>query len=210
MNQVDDLWIVIPTASRHQYLNDIFINSHIPPERRVLVRTLPGSQYPDCINLWVLDVFNIQHWWNSGLNYVKDQGGRYVAVLNDDVLLQEGHLEKLLALLIEEDSVLALPVNQGDAGWGHCWIVDLDKNVRPDERFVWWCGDHDLEIQAQRRGRVSYLPLPIVNLHANELTSMSSTLLLMTKRDIWSFRRKYPAYFLREISRTVKKRIRKY
>jgi hypothetical protein len=209
MSHIDELWIVIPTASRLQYLDDIFIKSHIPPDRRVLIRTDSGDQYPDCINLWVLDVFNIQKWWNSGLDYVRDQGGRYVAVLNDDVLLQDGQLEKLLTVLIEEDSVLALPVNHGDAGWGHCWIVDLDKNVRPDERFTWWCGDHDLEIQAQRKGRVSYFPLPIENLHANELTSSSPALLLLAKKDIWTFRRKYPVYFLREIFQILKKWILK-
>jgi len=209
MNQDSQLWIVIPTGMRHEYINDIFTNSGIPPERRVLVRTHFGSQYPDCHNLWAQEVFNIQTWWNAGLDYVAERGGRFVAVLNDDVSLRMGDLDLLLARMIDEDSVLAVPVNRGEAGWGHCWIIDLRKKVRPDERFVWWCGDHDLEIQAQRKGGVSYLPLPVVNIHANELTSNSPSLLLMTKKDIWAFRRKYPAYFVREVLNLLKKRIRK-
>jgi len=46
-----DLWLVIPTADRHQYLSEIFQNSGISESRRVLVRTSSGVDFPDCINI---------------------------------------------------------------------------------------------------------------------------------------------------------------
>ncbi len=38
-----DLWLVIPTGLRTQYLKDIFKECDIEPSKRVLVRTLPDE-----------------------------------------------------------------------------------------------------------------------------------------------------------------------
>ena len=188
----DDLWLVIPTANRFQYLEDIFNTSNIAPEKRIIIRTASGVDLSDCVNLYELNIFNIHHWWNLGIEYVKNHGGRYVAVLNDDVALKSGVLQELLCVMKSEGSALALPVEKGDAAWGHCWVLDINSGIKPDERFTWWCGDRDLEIQAKRSWGISYKPLPTLNIHANELTASSKELEQITKVDIRSFYRKYP------------------
>ncbi len=48
---VSDLWLVIPTGARTQYLQDIFKECDIEPSKRVLVRTLPDDDVPNAINL---------------------------------------------------------------------------------------------------------------------------------------------------------------
>jgi hypothetical protein len=192
MDSNEDLWLVIPTSTRFQYLEEIFANSRIPAQRRILIRTSPGTDISDCINIYELDIFNIHRWWNLGIDYAKSHGARYVAVLNDDVQLGPGVLQELLSVMKSERTALALPVNEGDTAWGHCWILDLTSGVRPDERFVWWCGDRDLEIQAQRSLGVSHKALPTLNIHANEITASNLKLEEITRVDIRSFYRKYP------------------
>lgn len=188
----EELWLIIPTSNRFQYLEEIFSNSRIPAEKRILIRTSPGTDISGCVNIYELNVFNIHHWWNLGIEYAKNHGARYVAVLNDDVQLGSGVLQELLCVMKSERTALALPVKQGDAAWGHCWILDLTSEVRPDERFIWWCGDRDLEIQAKKSYGVSHLALPTLNIHANELTASNSKLEEITKVDIQTFYRKYP------------------
>lgn len=87
------LWLVIPTADRHQYLSEIFLNSGIDESKRILVRTSPGIDFPDCVNLRFNGNLNIQAWWNLGINYAMQHGARYIAVLNDDVLLHPKTLQ---------------------------------------------------------------------------------------------------------------------
>lgn len=193
-----ELWLVIPTAGRHQYLSEIFRNSGIDESRRVLVRTSPGVDFPDCVNIRFEGNLNIQAWWNLGINYAMGHGARYIAVLNDDVVLQPKTLQLMLSQMIVDSSSLAIPVTEGEAGWGHCWILDSSHGVMPDERFIWWCGDHDLEIQARKTGGVTYFPIEVLNIHANQLTEMSESFVNIVKRDMWRFRFKHPKLAIRE------------
>ena len=206
---MDSLWIVIPTAYRHKYLNQIFLKSEVSPERIILIRTTGGEEIPGAVNIWVYGEINIQKWWNIGIDFAKKNGARYVAILNDDTILEKGDLLKLFWKIKEDGTTLAVPVNQGEAGWGHCWILDTFHNIFPDERFSWWCGDHDLEIRALKTKGVSYLPLPILNKHPNELTVLDPRLQVLTKKDIWIFRKKYPLRFLREIWTIFRKKLLK-
>jgi hypothetical protein len=48
-----DLWLVIPTATRHQFLHDIFENSLIPKGQIILVRTSPGPIIDRVHNIFV-------------------------------------------------------------------------------------------------------------------------------------------------------------
>jgi GT2 family glycosyltransferase len=205
MMELEDLWLVIPTAERHQYLHDIFTHSGVPAAQRILVRTSAGKSIDSCINLWYSGELNIHSWWNMGITHVQANGGRFIAVLNDDIRIGEDTLALLLDALKRSNSTLAVPVNSGEAGWGHCWVLDVSHGIYPDERFKWWCGDHDLEIRAKRKGGVAYLPLHVPNLHANELTSGSSYISELTVKDIWKFRRKYPHLFIKEIGLRLKR-----
>lgn len=206
MTNLIPLWVVIPTSFRHDYLQGIFGASGVSMDKTILVRTAPGEPIAGAINLYDLDGINIHRWWNLGIDYARKNGAKYVAILNDDTVLQVGDLQKLLNLMIFEETTLALPVAKGNAGWGHCWILDLSHGVFPDERFHWWCGDHDLEIRALRKNGVSYLPLPILNKHANELTVESTQLQELAKRDIKEFRRKYPIKAMVEFYKRVLKK----
>ena len=208
-NLEDSLWLVIPTADRHQYLSEIFRNSGIERNRRVLIRTIPGRELDDCVNIYYEGPLNIQAWWNVGIDYAKKHGARYVAVLNDDVSLSPTFLQKMLERMLFDETSLVIPVNKGEAGWGHCWIIDTSHAIKPDERFAWWCGDHDLEIQAKRAKGVSYIPLMVPNLHANELTQQSSEFGRMVKKDMWKFRSKYPHLAIIELLKLVKYRLLK-
>jgi GT2 family glycosyltransferase len=197
--ELEDLWLVIPTAERHEYLQDIFSRSGVPVSQRLLIRTSKGVNVENCINLWYSGELNIHSWWNMGIEHVRANGGQFVAVLNDDIKIEEDTLSLLLDELKKSRCTLSIPVKPGEAGWGHCWVLDVSRGIYPDERFKWWCGDHDLEIRAKRRGGVAYLPLRVPNLHANELTVKSWQISELTVKDIWKFRRKYPGLFMKEI-----------
>ena len=191
-------WLIIPTAIRHEYLKDIFEASQIPPNRRILIRTVAGPDFPDAMNVQVLNNFNIQHWWNIGIEHAAKQGAKFVAILNDDTKISAGDLEMLLRLMINENTDLSYADPSFTGGWGHCFIIRVDSLVRPDERFVWWCGDYDLEMQAKKGRGVSIAPITIPNLHANELTSNDPKFKAVIAGDISRFRRKYPMYTVRE------------
>lgn len=203
-----EIWLVIPTADRHQYLNKIFHSSTVPPSQRLVVRTKPGIEISGCINLWYTGNLNIHSWWNFGISEAVARGARYVAVLNDDVEIEIGGLDRILAQMKIEHSILGLPVSKGEAGWGHCWIIDTAFPIRPDQRFSWWCGDHDLEIQASRKGSVTYFPIKSKNLHANELTLASVEIQKLVKQDLRKFRRKYPLLALSEFCELVWKKLK--
>lgn len=206
----DKTWLVIPTAGRHIYLDHIFKSSGIPPERRILIRTTPGENFPGAINLKAPDVFNIQTWWKFGINYAKSQGAEYIAVLNDDTEIVEGQLRSLLELLTRENTDLCHPDPSGDKGWGHCFLIRAHSGIEPDERFVWWCGDHDLEMQAKRKNGVSISPISVPNLHSNEYTSQNSSMKSIIDADISAFRRKYPFHTVRyEIAPRVSRKLKR-
>lgn len=193
-SSADDLWLVIPTSNRHTHLNEIFKASCIPPERRILIRTSPGEDFPNAINLYQEEVFNIQSWWNTGIEYSASKGATFVAVLNDDADFDEGALQAMLNQMIDEGTDLAHPDPEINQGWGHCWILRIDSKVRPDNRFIWWHGDHDLEFQAKRSSGVSISPVLVRNLYANELTSRDSKFEAIIESDIRAFKLKYPLH----------------
>lgn len=192
----EDLWIVIPTANRHQYLLDIFKASSVPEHRRILIRTKQGPDFPGAQNFRALDVFNIQSWWNRGIDEAESQGAKFVAVLNDDTKLRKGDLQLLFDIMMQEETDLSHPNPITTGGWGHCFILRLDSGIRPDERFTWWCGDHDLAMQAKRAGGLSVANVSIDNIHSNEYTSQNRQMKKIITQDIHAFRCKYPVYTL--------------
>jgi hypothetical protein len=210
-SEFERLWVVIPTAHRHKYLSKIFQASEVRSDQRVLVRTKPGVQIPEAINLEEFEIFNIQYWWNIGIEYAAARGAKYVGVLNDDTDLSHGQLRGMLAQLLEEGTDLCHPDPSETGGWGHCFIIRIDSKVRPDTRFTWWCGDYDLKFQAKKGRGVSIYPFAIPNIHANELTSQDERIQMIIKKDISAFRRKYPIYtvFQEFLPRGIRKLKRK-
>ena len=112
-----DTFLVIPTAGRTQYLENIFRSSGLPPSQRILVWTkLIEREFPDCINLQYEGDFNISKWWNFGIDFALSRGAEYVAVLNDDTWIDSRTLPDMRLRLQEENSVLAISSSQNLAG----------------------------------------------------------------------------------------------
>jgi hypothetical protein len=166
----NDLWIVIPTANRHQYLQDIFINSGIPLKNIVLVRTAEGERIEDVWNIWDLDEFNIHRWWNTGIRFAENHGASYVAVLNDDIWLAPKSLQSIVTAMEESGADLGYPDPHSGDVCGYAWVLRVASGIRPDERYRWWFGDNDLRNQARAGNGIAKGKADIRHLHPNETT----------------------------------------
>jgi GT2 family glycosyltransferase len=166
----NDLWIVIPTANRHQYLEEIFENSDVPKDQIVLVRTAQGEEIEGVHNVWDLGEFNIHRWWNKGINFAEEHGAKFVAVLNDDVWIEKGSLQAIVEGMASNSAVLGYPEPCSSDICGYAWVLRISSPVRPDERFRWWFGDNDLRNQARLNGGTVSVPCNIRHLHPNETT----------------------------------------
>jgi len=186
-----DLWLVIPTGLRTQYLQDIFKECDIEPSKRVLVRTLPDEDVPNAINLQYTGEFNIHKWWNTGINYAVERGAEYVAVLNDDVALANNPLRRIAEVMKGTGATLGYPFPF--EGWvcGYCWVLDVKTDVRPDENYKWWYGDRDIDLQARKVKGVVHVPAMVRHIHGNELTRDNQELMAMTRVDEELFFKKW-------------------
>jgi len=177
-----------------------------------LIRTKGGDELAGAVNIWETSTFNIQKWWNLGIQYAKNQGAKYVAVLNDDTNLRIGVLREMLELMINEGTSLVHADPRMGFGWGHCWILNCQDEIAPDERFTWWYGDHDLEKQAERANGVTLSQHIVENIHSNLYTSSDQKFEAIIDRDLRTYRRKYPSEYLKmfwaKIERLYKKLIR--
>lgn len=179
-----DLWLVIPTGTRTQYLKNIFDECDIEPSKRVLVRTQPNLPDVDnAINLQYEGEFNIQKWWNFGIDYARERGAEYVAVLNDDVQLLSNPLRRIAEVMKATGATLGYPFPF--LGWvcGYCWVLDMKSGIRLDEEYVWWYGDRDLDLQTRKVKGVVHVPAMVKHLHGNELTRDNKELVELTKKD---------------------------
>lgn len=191
MDAQEKTWLVIPTKDRTEYLRGIFDASNIPEERRVLVRTQIGPIFPGAINIFSLGEVNIQRWWNYGIRYARDRGARFVAILNDDVIMSEGVIQRLVDKMIESKSVLGHARSSNDWSWGHFFVLDLQSGIRADETFTWHYGDNDLKEQALALSNVAILDETVVNIHHNESTIQSEALRKMSQLDGAKFKDKH-------------------
>ena len=181
---VSDLWLVIPTGTRTQYLKDIFNECDIEPSKRVLVRTQPNlSDVDNAINLQYEGEFNIQKWWNTGIDYARERGAEYVAVLNDDVQILSNPLRRIAEVMKATGAILGYPFPFTGHVCGYCWVLDLKSNIRLDEKFVWWYGDRDLDLQARKLKGVVHVPAMVRHVEGNILTSQNPELMELTKAD---------------------------
>jgi GT2 family glycosyltransferase len=180
----ESLWVVIPTADRREYIPAIIKESNVPKEQIVIVHTKENNEpYPEVNNIYDTGEINIHRWWNRGIDYALARGARYVAVLNDDVELADDPLNKIVAVMKQNDHPLGCPYPF--EGWvsGYCWILDLASDVRPDEKYRWWYGDRDLYLQAREVGTVCAVACKVRHIHGNELTRNNPKLMELTKID---------------------------
>jgi hypothetical protein len=189
---IQDLWLIIPTSTRHQYLPEIIRNSLLPESQIVLVRTAPGKNFDKVHNLFVKSKeINIQKWWNLGIRFAEKNGAKLVAVLNDDVFISPGSLQTMALEAIKENVPLVFPYPHTGQLAGYCWILNLNYKLRPDNRFNWWYGDNDLQMQAQLLNRYIYVPAEVKHIESGNLTENSPELQKFAESDHYKFIQKW-------------------
>lgn len=122
---------------------------------------------------------NIYRWWNLGLDHIDDldPDPHHVLVMNADARITAAGVARLSYYLERSPAVMAGPkrsfrnylnTTPGPQGLevripGFCFMLDSQARevdpesdeeipLRADERFLWWCGDDDLEWRARRIG----------------------------------------------------------
>lgn len=173
-----DLWMVIPTADRSKYIPEIVAQSGIPRNKIVIIST-SETVYPDVCNLDSYE-FNIYKWWNMGIDYAKKRGATHVAILNDDVVLRDRPLQKIVKAMVEEDATIGYPVPASSDPCGYCFILNLEHDIRPDDMYVWWYGDNDLY---ERSKKTIGVPASVQHMEPNRLTSENESIMAYTKWD---------------------------
>lgn len=203
------LFLTVPTAgSRPELLQSLIRDSGLPLDHIVVVVTRQGVELPHgVIRITCMDNLNIQHWWNLGIEEAVRRGATHVAVSNDDVRLGPRALDDLLDALDATGATVASPGPErlhvrrylpfGRMLDGSLWVLDARTTLRPDEEFVWWFGDDDLDLRARRDyGGVVAVPISFEHVHANQATSTQSALDAQTRIDAKTFRRKYRSVVL--------------
>lgn len=215
------LFMTVPTAGSHpELLRALIDDSGLPRERIIVVTTRIDIDLPDgVVRVDDLDLPpNIQRWWRRGIDEAQSRGATAVVVANDDLQVRPETFRELHAALIHTGATIASPsrpefpdgLHKGDLIpyepriWGCLWMVDVASGLRPDERYVWWYGDNDLDIRARRdyNGIVS-VPVWYEHLHPGEGTSKSSELVAQSNRDAQRFETDY-ADLLRRSRRRVR------
>jgi hypothetical protein len=198
-------WLTIPSGGRTNYLPSIIENSGIPENQIVLIRT---KRFELNLKVNIIDDFgpiNIQRWWNTGIDYAQSKGAHFCAILNDDVYITPGIIPQMIDLAILENTTLVRLQHD----WGHCFLLRLDRGVRPDESFRWYMGDHDLERQAKKKGGVSifhHTEDEIKHIEPSKLTAQSIELQQITKQDYRVWFRKYPLDLINHFKRKLFKK----
>lgn len=209
------LFLTIPTAHSHpELLAGIIRDCSLPPEQIILIATKPDLSLPaSCVVIEDLGLPNIQRWWNAGIDEAIRRGATAVAVLNDDLKINSETLPKLHRELRRTGATIASPTRP-DWGpglyknrnifpytpviWGCLWMLNVDSNLRPDPKYVWWYGDSDLDIRA-RRDYSGIVTADVYYEHyfPGEGTSSAPSLSEQTKLDAEMFESNYYD-FLRE------------
>lgn len=162
-----ELWLVIPSSDRRQYLKEIIKNSGIPKNKIVIVDT-------------ILEEPHIYKWWNYGINVARHGGATHVAILNDDLVIEPGSLQKILDIMVQEDATIGHPLPASSDPCGYCFILNLEHGILPDERYKWWYGDNDLY---ERARKVIGVRAFVSHIEPNRLTSESPELMALAKQD---------------------------
>lgn len=164
---------------------------------------------------------NIQRWWNLGIETAIQHGATAVAVLNDDLVIDNETLARLHSELIRTGAAIATPTRlDWGAGlfkdenlfpytpviWGCLWMLDVTSTLRPDPNFVWWYGDSDLDIRARTQNRgIAAVDVFYEHFYPGEGTNSSSSLMAQTVIDAETFETKYRDFLRKSRSKPLRK-----
>lgn len=218
------LFVTVPTLGSHpEMLEALAQTSGVPPERIVIVATGPNVKVP--VGTVVVEDFgplNIQRWWNRGIDEAVSRGATAVAVLNDDVRVGPNALRELHEALLQSGATVASPTRPGEPAklnrgrlipyspkiWGCLWVVDVNSGLRPDERYEWWYGDHDLDIRARRDfAGIVTVDVDYEHLHSGEATGSSNRFEEIIRRDELTYQSDYAR--IQTLDRWAKRILRK-
>lgn len=202
------LFMTVPTAGQHPgLLEDLIRNCGLPPEQIVIVVTRPDVHLPaGVVRVEDFGPLNIQRWWNKGIEEAQRRGATAVAVLNDDMWVTPTTLLELHQELTLSGAAVASPSRPGERVglhkgspipylpkiWGCFWLLRLDSGLRPDERYVWWYGDHDLDIRARRsHGGIVTKDVEWEHVHSGEGTGRSPELAAHADNDAETYAQDY-------------------
>jgi hypothetical protein len=195
------VWLTIPSGTRRQYLANIIKDSQIPLDQIVIVHTVESEPIEGVHNVWDLDPPNIQRWWNTGIDIARANGGEYIAVLNDDLILKDNPINKIVQGMKEEGAILGYPHPHTGNGVthtaGYCWVLDLSSGIRTDETYRWYFGDDDLLLQVLGLGKAVYVPAEVEHMHGVVGTAQSQYLQQLTIADKKYFIEKWKQRFAR-------------
>jgi hypothetical protein len=195
------VWLTIPTGKPRGYLQDIIKDSQIPLDQIVIVHTIESKPIEGVRNVWDLDPHNIQRWWNKGIDIARENGGDYVAVLNDDLILKDNPINTIAQAMKDNDAIIGYPHPHSGNGLthvaGYCWVLDLKSGLRTDETLRWYFGDDDILLQVLGLGKAVYVPAEVKHMHGVVGTAQSQYLQELTVLDQKYFIEKWKKRFAR-------------
>ena len=215
-----DIYLTVPTAGRHpELLHELITSCGLPLSHIVIVETKPDLlSLPGVITLQDFGSPNIQRWWNLGIEESIRRGAKAVAVLNDDIRVNEDTLPRLYKELVRTKAAIASPSRAGFANkrytrplapysphiWGCLWMLDAQINLRPDERYEWWYGDEDLDIRARKYfNGVVNVDVYYEHYYPGEGTSQNPVLQALAEKDALTYQQDHAR--LLTISRWMRK-----
>lgn len=199
------LFAVIPSCCRPQELTElvkvlvedgvhvIIVNTGYTPED-LNGRGLGTPEHPTMLICDNREPKNISRWWNVGLamaeswnkgltHYEDEPGDFVVAVLNDDIKIKNGFVQRLADAIFHYDAAGAAPdlwgwpnervykQPSGSPMPGFAFALRGSKGLRADESLVWWYGDNDLSWQVMEAGGLVTVPgLYLEHLYPNQST----------------------------------------
>ena len=202
------IFMTVPTAgNRREALAKLVADSGLPPSQVVIVQTKPNVDVPDgVVVVQDFDDVNIQRWWLRGIEEAERRGATYVAVLNDDVTLDQDSIPQLVRALQDSNAAIASPsraefrnglhrkrlIPYAPRLWGCFWVLKLSSGLRPDLNYRWWYGDNDLDIRARRDHEgVVLAPVTFTHTSPGEGTGQSTELQALAEQDTVTFETQY-------------------
>ena len=178
---------VIPTRDRHDMLADCITSVVDQVDRVIVIDNL--SSPPIDPEPWhgkvgvvtvPIDPPNISTLWNVGLALADASAHAVhadewdIAVLNSDVTVPAGWIDRLSAAMRSTTAVLAYPDQHGGRQQilhtkaepidlrqritGYAYMLRGETGLRLDEDLAWWYGDDDLDWRAREQGGALLVP----------------------------------------------------
>lgn len=144
---INDVWIVFPIGKRERHVINLFPILEQYKGRIVFVNNKPNyTKFDSVHHIDATDTeFNIYKWWNIGIDYAIEQGAKWIAVLNDDLMFKPDLIENMIDCAISSNKYICSAVGGG----GAAWVINVDYDLRADEQFQWYYGDTDFFRRAQ-------------------------------------------------------------